>query len=335
MLTKLAKKNIGKMIDQISLLLSGKTNEVIKELKEQMKESSDRQEYEKAAIIRDKINAIKKVSEKQKMSNLNENSIDVIGLYKDEIATCIEVFFIRNSKMIGREHFFLEDVQDEDTKEILSTFIKQYYTKKLDVPNKIMLQEKIEDEENIKEMLMIEFNKKIEFKIPQKGEKLKFVELAINNARLTLQNRASLRKDVLQELKEELKLAVLPTQIECFDISNLNGDYIVAGMCTAKNGVINKNLSKRFKIKTVFTQDDPRCLEEVVERRLKHTINGDKAFGRFPNVIFADGGITQVNAIKRAIAKLDLEIPVFGMVKNSKHKTEKLIDEKARRDSIK
>lgn len=129
-------------------------------------------------------------------------------------------------------------------------------------------------------------------------------------------------------LKQTLNLEKLPRKIECFDISNLAGDYMVAGMCVAIDGVIKKNLSRRFKIKTVFTQDDPRCTEEVVTRRLKHSIENPKGgFGELPNVIFADGGITQIRAIKRATAKYNLQIPVFGMVKDDKHSTKNLIDE--------
>lgn len=324
---KVSKEEYSKIINQIILLLDGKTNEIIKELTEQMQEYSLNQQYEKAAIARDKINAIKKISEKQKVSNLNENSIDVIGLYKNELATCIEIFFIRNSKMIGREHYFLNDLQEEKIEDILSIFIKQYYMKKLDIPNKIMIQQEISDSENISKMLNMAFNKNIEFKIPKKGEKLRFVELAINNAKITLENKYSSKQNLLLELKEILKLEKLPRQIESFDISNLHGDYIVAGMCVAKDGIIHKGLSKRFKIKTVFKQDDPKCMTEVVSRRLKHSMENDKAFGKIPDVIFADGGITQINAIKSAIQEYSLKIPVFGMVKDSRHRTKKLINE--------
>ena len=199
--------------------------------------------------------------------------------------------------------------------------------KKLDIPNKIMIQQEISDSENISKMLNMAFNKNIEFKIPKKGEKLRFVELAINNAKITLENKYSSKQNLLLELKEILKLEKLPRQIESFDISNLHGDYIVAGMCVAKDGIIHKGLSKRFKIKTVFKQDDPKCMTEVVSRRLKHSMENDKAFGKIPDVIFADGGITQINAIKSAIQEYSLKIPVFGMVKDSRHRTKKLINE--------
>ena len=331
---KVSKEEYGKLINQIIMLLDGKTKEIIKALEKEMVYFSNSQEYEKAAITRDKIKAIEKISEKQKMSNINENSIDVIGLYKNEIATCIEVFFIRNSKMIGREHFILEDVQDEETSEILSSFVKQYYIKQIDIPNKIMLEQEIDDEAKIKEMFKLLFNKSCEFKIPKKGEKLKFIELAKNNAKITLTNKLNNKEEILLELKKCLNLESLPRTIESFDISNLHGEYIVAGMCVAKDGFINKKLSKRFKIKTVLSQDDPKCMEEVVERRIKHSIVKDKAFGDLPDVIFADGGITQINAIKRALDKYGLQVKVFGMVKDNKHRTEKLIDENKKQIEI-
>lgn len=152
--------------------------------------------------------------------------------------------------------------------------------------------------------------------------------MAVNNAKITLENKTKEKHDLVLGLKQALNLEKLPRKIECFDISNLAGDYMVAGMCVAIDGLIKKNLSRRFKIKTVFTQDDPRCTEEVVTRRLKHSIENPKGgFGELPNVIFADGGITQIRAIKRAIAKYNLQIPVFGMVKDDKHSTKNLIDE--------
>ena len=191
-----------------------------------------------------------------------------------------------------------------------------------------MMQEKIEDEELIEKLLSERTNKKVEFKVPQKGEKLRFVEMAINNAKITLENKVKEKQNMVLELKQNLELEKLPRKIECYDISNLSGDYMVAGMCVAIDGVIKRNLSRRFKIKTVFTQDDPRCMEEVLTRRIKHSIeNPAGGFGELPDVIFADGGITQIRAIKRAVRKYDIDIPVFGMVKDDKHSTKDLIDE--------
>ena len=325
---KVSKEEYRKQIDQIIMLLEGKTEEIIKSLDKEMKELSDKQEYEKAALVRDKKQAIERISIKQKVSNINENSIDVIGIYKNNISVCVEIFFVRNSKMIGREHYFLEDMQEEEITTILSDFIKQYYLQKTDLPNKIMMQAEVNDSDIILELLSKTANKKIEFKVPKKGEKLRFVEMAINNAKITLENRNKEQESVVLGLKEALSLDVLPRRIESFDISNFSGDYMVAGMCVAIDGNIKRNLSKRFKIKTVVGQNDVLCTQEVVTRRLKHSIENPKgSFGGLPNLILADGGITQIRAIKKAINSYNLNIPVFGMVKDDKHATKMLIDE--------
>jgi len=324
----ISKEDYNKQIEQIIMLLEGKTDSIIKSLEAEMQKYSKEQNYEKAAIIRDRKNAIERISQKQKVSNINEKSIDVIGVYKNEISVCLEVFFVRNSKMVGREHYFFENMQGEKVTTILSDFVKQYYMQKEEIPSKIMIQEEIEDGKIIEELLSEKSNKKVEFKVPKKGEKLKFVEMAISNAKITLENKTREKQNMVLGLKQILKLDKLPRKIECYDISNLAGDYIVAGMCVAIDGVIKRNLARRFKIKTIFTQDDPRCLEEVVTRRLKHSLDNSKgAFGELPDVIFADGGITQIRAIKRGIEKYNVDIPVFGMVKDDKHSTKQLIDE--------
>ncbi len=330
-----SKEEYSKQINQITMLLEGKTDEIVKTLDKEIKEYAEKQEYEKAATIRDRKLAIEQISEKQKVSNINEKSIDVIGLYKNEISVCIEIFFVRNSKMIAREHYFLDNMREEENKVILSDFVKQYYMRRDEIPGKIMIQEEIEDLSIIKNILSEKAGRKVEFKIPQKGEKLRFIEMAINNAKITLENKTKEKQSIVLSLKETLNLNKLPRKIECFDISNISGDYMVAGMCVAIDGAIKRNLSRRFKIKTVFTQDDPRCMEEVVTRRLKHSLENPKGgFGNLPDVIFADGGITQIRAIKRAIAKYeDVDIPVFGMVKDDKHSTRELIDDE--RNTIK
>lgn len=323
-----SKEEYRKQIDQIIMLLEGKTESIIKKLENEMKKAAEKQDYETAAKLRDRISAIEHFSQEQKVSNINEKSIDVIGVFKNEIDCVVEIFFVRNSKMIGREHYFLSNMADENISNILSDFVKQYYLQKEELPSKIMMQEDIEDKEIIEKILTEKSGKKVEFKTPQKGEKLRFVEMAVNNAKITLENKTKEKHDLVLGLKQALNLEKLPRKIECFDISNLAGDYMVAGMCVAIDGVIKKNLSRRFKIKTVFTQDDPRCTEEVVTRRLKHSIENPKGgFGELPNIIFADGGITQIRAIKRAIAKYNLQIPIFGMVKDDKHSTKNLIDE--------
>ena len=323
-----SKEEYGKQIKEIIDLLDGKIDKIIKELKLDMEEASKKMDYEKAAILRDRIIAIERVAEKQKVSNISENSIEVIGIAKSELQVCIEIFFVRGSKMIGREHYFYQDLKDMDDKEILSGFIKQYYLDNPNIPSKIMIREEIEDKNAIEGWLSTSLGKKVEIKTPKKGEKLRFVEMAENNAKVTLENKEKDKSEILLELKDVLRMDKLPRKIETYDISNISGEYMVAGMCVMQDGVIKKNLSRRFKIKTVYGQDDPKCMEEVITRRLKHSIENPKGgFGELPDVIFADGGITQIRAVKKAIAKYNLDIPVFGMVKNDKHQTRALMDE--------
>ena len=317
-------------INQIIMLLEGKTSKILKELEVEMKQASEKLEFEKAATIRDRMNAIERISAKQKVSNISENNIDVIGVYKNELSACVEIFFVRGSKMIDREHYFFDELKDMETKEILSGFIKQYYLGKMEFPNKIMIQEEIEDKDIIQEWLTNSARRKVEIKAPQKGEKLRFVEMAENNAKITLENKSKDKFEVLNEFKEVLNLDHLPHKIETFDISNISGTHIVAGMCVAQDGIIKRNMSRRFRIKTVYGQDDPRCTEEVVTRRIKHSLENPKGgFGTLPDLILADGGITQIKAIKRALSTYNLQdqIPVYGMVKDDTHSTRALVDE--------
>jgi len=358
-------------INEIIDLLEGKTDKILKDLKNQMKEASEKQEYEKAAYIRDRMVAIDRASSMQKVSNISENNIDVIGLAKSEFQICIEVFFVRGSKMIGREHYFFTDLNDMEESEVIAGFIKQFYMDNLNIPNKIMIKEVLENEEVLEKWLSTIAGHKVEIHSTKRGQKLKFVEMAENNAKVTLENKEKQKNNILLELKEVLKMDKMPRKIETYDISNISENFMVAAMCVLKDGEIKKNLSRRFRIKTVLTQDDPRCMEEVITRRLAHSVeetsnedfeksvdNKEKmdnkvrkmstddeaqkeatnnkvnkgatknqAFGELPDAIFADGGITQIRAIRRAIDKYNVPVKIFGMVKNDKHQTRALIDE--------
>ena len=325
----ISKEDYRKQIDEIIDLLEGKTNKILKDLQKQMLEASNRLDFEEAAYIRDRMLAIETASQKQKVSNISENNIDVIGIAKSELEVCVEIFFVRGSKMIGREHYFFDNLSDMENKEIISGFIKQYYMDNMNIPNKIMVAEELEDEEALEEWLKGLTTHKVLIVSPKKGTKLRFVEMAEKNSRVTLQNKEKNQNEILMELKEKLNMEKLPRKIETYDISNISGEFMVAGMCVMEDGVIKKNLSRRFKIKTVIGQDDPRSMEEVITRRLAHSIENseNKGFGRLPDAIFADGGITQIRAVRRAVDKYGVDIKIFGMVKNDKHQTRALLDE--------
>lgn len=325
----ISKEEYRKQIDEIIDLLEGKTDKILKDLNRQMQEASQKLNFEEAAYIRDRMVAIETASQKQKVSNISENNIDVVGMAKSDLEVCIEIFFVRGSKMIGREHYFFDNLGYMDDKEIISGFIKQYYMDSQNLPNKIMIREELEDEQALEEWLSSKSTHKVIIHSTKKGGKLRFVEMAEKNSKVTLENKEKTQNAILLELKDKLKMDKLPRKIETYDISNLSGEFIVAAMCVMEDGIIKKNLSRRFKIKTVIGQDDPKCMEEVISRRLAHSIGNsqDKGFGRLPDAIFADGGITQIRAVRRAVNKYGVDIKIFGMVKNDKHQTRALMDE--------
>lgn len=389
-----------KRINQIISILDGNVKDVEKELKNEMELASQKMEYEKAALLRDELYAVQAISQRQKVANISDNDIDVIGFAKNNEKICVEVFYIRNSKMIGRDNFFLNGLNDEADSELTEEFIERFYSDKDILPNKIMCRNDFEDREIFEQYLTKKAGRNVEIKVPKIGEKVRLVEMAENNAKITLENKEKSHKNVIVELKDTLGLSRLPRKIESFDISNISGTYMVAGMCVMIDGQIRKNLSRRFKIKTVIGQDDPKSMEEVVTRRLRHSINlmgeleqrddigsrdnqnansgvinensynlsednsvddegikdnllnridwdrvkklpkeilekydGSKGFGRLPDLILADGGITQIRATKAAIRNIEneigttLNIAVYGMVKNDKHQTRALMDE--------
>ena len=339
-----SKEEYRNQIHQIISILEGKTEELSKQLNKEMLEASAKQEYEKAQELRDKIYAIEKISQRQMVSNISENDIDVIGVARSEFEICIQIFYIRNSKMIGRNNYFFNDLMDEDNSQILSEFIKQYYFGQKILPNKIMIRENIEEKETVEKVLSDIAKHKVEIKVPQKGEKVRLIEMAEKNAQITLDNKEKDKYALLKELKEVLSLNKMPRKIESFDISNLSGTNVVAGMCVLQDGLIKNNLSRRFKIKYVEGQDDPRCMEEVITRRLRHSISllnekKETGFGKTPDVIFVDGGITQIEAGKRAIQNINNEltqkgfeksqinIPIYGMVKDDRHRTRALMND--------
>ena len=222
---RISKEEYAKQIEQIIMLLDGKIENIIRQIDLDIKKAADNLEYEKAAELRDKKNAIEQITEKQKVSNISENDIDVIGIAKNEILVCIEIFFVRHSKMIGREHYFFSDISEMDDKEIISGFIKQYYVDKNVIPSKIMIREEIEDLLSIEKWLSEKADKKVIIKTPKKGEKLKFVEMAEKNAKITLENKAENEVNVIEEIKEILKLPNIPRKIESFDISNISRKF--------------------------------------------------------------------------------------------------------------
>ena len=329
---KVTKEEYKKIINQVMAVLDGKAEELIKQIKVEMVEASNNLQFEKAADLRDKISSLQNLLQRQKMDNISENDLDVIGIVKRLDRASIEIFNIRNSKMIGGQNFILKDVGEEAEEELLVTFIKQYYNSD-NVPSKIMFKQNLNEEELIKEFLIqISGRKNVEFKIPKKGEKLKLIDMAEKNATISLENKTDIveNENVLLELKQVLDLNKLPKRIESYDISNISGTNTVAGIVVFENGKPKKNEYRKIKIKTVIGQDDVACMKETLRRRLKYVVNKDlekNPFGPEPDLILMDGGITQIRAAKEIVREYNLTIPVYGMVKNDKHRTRALMNE--------
>ena len=317
-------------IKQVMMFLDGKVDDVLKSLKDEIKQASKDLNFEKAALLRDKMYSIENLSQRQKIDNYNENDIDIIGIVKTLNKASLELFRIRMGKMIGGENFIFDDVEDIDEGSIISDFMKQFYNKD-NVPSKIFFRYEIEDMELIKQHLItLNRGRNVEFKIPMKGEKMRFIEMAEKNALISLQNKTDViqNNNTISKLKDLLNMDILPIRIESYDISNISGTDTVAGIVVFENGKPKKNEYRRLKIKTVIGQNDIMCMKETLERRLKYCIGEHEKnpFGRTPDLILMDGGITQVRIAKEVLHNLKLDIPIYGLVKNDKHRTRGIID---------
>lgn len=335
-----SKDEYKKVIDQVIDILDGKSENLIKQIEDEMQKASSELNFEKAAELRDKKSSIENLMQRQKMDSFSENNIDVIGIVKYLDKASIEIFNIRNSKMLGGENFILKNVEDFSESDLIFDFMKQYYNDS-NVPNKIMFRYEFEDMELAKEWLLkISGKKNIEFKIPKRGEKVKLIEMAEKNAKISMQNKTDSieNEGLLVELMNLLNLSELPKRIESFDISNISGTDTVAGIVVFENAKPKKSDYRRIKIKTVEGQNDVACMREVLMRRLKYCVEnfeGKSPYSANPNLILMDGGISQVRVAKNVVREYALDIPVFGMVKDGKHRTRTIVDENGKEYEIK
>ena len=335
-----SKEEYMKVINQVIDVLDGKSETLIKKIDADMQKASSELNFEKAAELRDKKVSLENLMQKQKMDSFSENNIDVIGIVKYLDKASIEVFNIRNSRMIGGENFILKDVEEFSESDLIFDFMKQYYNDG-NVPDKIMFRYEFPDMELARNLLMKIGNKKnLEFKIPKRGEKVKLIDMAERNAKISMQNKTDSieNEGLLVELMNLLHLKELPKRIESFDISNISGTDTVAGIVVFENAKPKKSDYRRIKIKTVEGQNDVGCMREVLMRRLKYCkedFDGKSPYSSSPNLILMDGGISQVRVAKNVVREYGLTIPVFGMVKDGKHRTRTIVDEDGREYEIK
>lgn len=330
----ISEEEYGKNITQVLDFLNGNLGDVEKMLEGKMMDASENMEFEKAIEYRELLNAVKQISQKQKITNNDLEDKDVIALSRDGNDGVIQVFFIRNGRLIGREHFHM-DISIHDSKgEIVSSFIKQFYSGTPYIPKELMLQEEIEDMELIEQWLTKKRGLRVYIRVPKKGSKEKLVELAEKNAAMVLvkdKERIKIEEmktiGAMKEIEELLGISNI-LRVEAFDISNISGYQSVGSMIVYENGRPKRSDYRKFKIKSVAGPDDYASMYEVLTRRFTHGIqelnNKDVDYGsftKFPDLIMMDGGRGQVNIAQKVLDELKLSIPVCGMVKDDNHRT--------------
>ncbi|WP_460292760.1 excinuclease ABC subunit UvrC [Clostridium tertium] len=337
------KEQYSEMINDIMDILNGKDKTIIKTLKKDMEDASMNLEFEKAAKYRDKILAIEAIVEKQKIFKTMEGDEDFINIYQDEKDSCIQIFFSREGKVTGREHFIFENTADDKIGEVLEDFITSFYGGTAKIPRTIYVPD-IEDSELIEDFLTIKRGAKAWIKIPQKGQKKDMLEMVRNNAKITLEqfkDKFLKEKEVnrisLEELQYLLDLDESPFRIEAYDISNIQGVDSVGTMVVFEEGKSKNSDYRRFKIKSVKGANDYDSMREILERRFSHGLEEIKKiqernlnfssgkFSSFPDLIMMDGGKGQVNVALEVLEKLNISIPVCGLVKDDKHQTRGII----------
>ncbi len=329
----ISQEEYGKAITEVIRFLNGNYESILKDLQEKMEEASENLEFEKAIEYRELINSVKKVSQKQKITDSSGEDRDILAVATEEEDAVVQVFFIRGGRLIGREHFYLRITKGESESSILDSFIKQYYAGTPFVPGELMLPEEIEEKALLEEWLSVKRGQKVTIRVPKKGTKEKLVELAANNARLVLsKDKERLKREegrTIGAVKEIAGLLGLDgiSRMEAYDISNTNGFESVGSMIVYERGKPKRNDYRKFKIKGIQGADDYGSMREVLTRRFRHGLKERQEnielgkFTVFPDLILMDGGKGQVNVALEVLDELHLDIPVCGMVKDDYHRT--------------
>ena len=329
----ISREEYRKSIDEVVRFLNGNYDPILKELEEKMLDASENLEFEKAIEYRELLASLQKIAQKQKITDTAGDDRDIIAMASEGEDAVVQVFFIRGGRLIGRDHFYLKIAENDTKSEILSSFIKQFYAGTPYIPAELMLPEEIEDQEIIEEWLTTRREHKVRLRIPKKGTKEKLVELAQKNAQMVLKNdKERLKREegrtigAVKELEKILGLTGI-IRMEAYDISNTNGFDSVGSMVVYEHGKPKRNDYRKFKIKSVQGPDDYASMNEVLTRRFEHGLRERQdesetgGFQAFPDLIMMDGGRGQVNIALEVLEKLNLHIPVCGMVKDDNHRT--------------
>lgn len=334
-----SREEYQKRVEQALDFLNGNYKPMLRELEQKMTEASENMEFEDAARYRDLLNSVKSVAQKQKITDSDGEDKDIIALAADERDAVVQVFFVRDGKLIGRDHFYMTHVEDCAQAQILLDFVKQFYAGTPYIPRELMLQEEIEDMPILEQWLSARKGGRVYLRVPKKGAKEKLVELAAQNARLILsQDKERIRREegrTIGAMKEIAALLELEdvSRMEAFDISNISGFANVGSMVVFEKGKAKRSDYRKFRIQSVSGPDDYACMREVLTRRFLHGMEEredlsrremDQAFGsftKFPDLLLMDGGRGQVNIALQVLSELHLDIPVCGMVKDDNHRT--------------
>ncbi|MBQ2610304.1 MAG: excinuclease ABC subunit UvrC [Butyrivibrio sp.] len=335
----ITKEEYREHVDKALEFLNGNYGLIIKELEQKMNDASEELDFESAAKYRDLLASVKVVAQKQKMTDSSMEDKDIIAIASDENDAVVQVFFVRDGRLIGREHFYMTHVSENPEKEILLNFVKQFYAGTPFIPRELVLPESIEDMEIIQEWLSERKSSKVYITVPERGQKEKLMELAAQNARLILsKDKERIKREegrTIGAVKEIEKLLGLKdiNRMEAYDISNISGFANVGSMVVYEKGKPKKSDYRKFRIQSVSGPDDYACMHEVLTRRLLHGIEEKKdlevreidarygSFTKFPDLILMDGGRGQVNICLRVLDELGINIPVCGMVKDDNHRT--------------
>lgn len=321
-----------KLIKNIIRFLDGKDEEVIQSLTDEMKEASDNLEFERAALIRDRIDSVKRLSEKQKVITDGGGDSDIIAVAAQDGLSSGEVFYIRAGRLIGRDSFDLSGTLNATEKELTEDFLSRFYERDNFIPPNIYTSAEFDGKEALEEYLTQKKGRRVHIYAPQKGMNKRTVDMAYDNALKNIENyktkqvKEQLRKNSVTEISAALGLEVIPDRIEAYDISHISGTDTVASMVVFENGRSNKKEYRRFKVNTVEGANDTASLKEVLQRRLTHEMRkGDGHFKSLPDLILLDGGTAQLNAVQELFSEMNVDIPVFGMVKDDNHRTRALL----------
>ncbi len=331
------KEEYREKIEQASMILSGKTDSVIDVLEKRMLDHAEKLEFERAGKIRDQIHSIKSLATKQKMISSMLSDTDIIGFFVGESKTYFSILHYIDGALLEGETKETETPVYGEVPEILEEFMLRYYTARGSFPKEIYIQTEIPSAEIISELFSEEAGRRVHIISPKRGEKLKLVKMAENNAKekaLSETDKEEKRARILGDIKKVLGLEREPMRIEAYDISNTSGKEMVGGMVVLKNGAFLKRDYRRFRIKTLTDQDDPRAMSEVLRRRFLRLRADDEKFSTMPDLILLDGGINQLREVLKLFDELSISVPLFGMVKDDKHMTRAIVDADGREIGI-